>query len=276
MPYFERVAVLLAADEIGSPALQRARQLCVAFGARLHLLVFAHSRMVEAASLLLPGLARQGRQGFLERAAHVAQQESQALRGCGIETDWEVLWSSGHDARLRRRLQALSPDLLVKNLDAGGASGWRSIDRLLLNHSAAAVLLAHPEPSAAGAVAAAIDMDRLWPCEVDFGERLAATAGRIAAAEGADLELLQAGSRDGAAAEDGFEQLGCRLSVPATRRHRLGRPTVPAILDYLAAHPARLAVIGAPLRTLGQRLLHGRHAERIALLAGCDVLALRP
>lgn len=288
MKNLKLIVLLGTMDSLHGAALAHARRLACAYGAKLHILVTVHSGMIAAAALLSRAGAARAREGLLQQTGQLLQQEAASIRAQGVEVSTEILWTRPAAMAVLQRIEALNPDLLVKNAEAEQPLAWmgRSLDRALLRQCRAPVLIAHRDSGAPQHVAAAIDMNRPWPSQGDFAQQLADEAESLAGVYGASLHLIQA---EPAAhpepqrrhhrvvptppVNDAFANLADAHTVPGPWRHRLSGAAVPAILDFLGQHGIDLLVIGNPRRPAAQRWLSGNHAERLNLHADCDILA---
>lgn len=289
MKNLKLIVLLGTMDSLTGAALTHARRLASAYGARLHILVTVHSGMIAAAGLLSRAGAAKAREGLVQQTGQLLQQEAASIRVEGVEVSTEILWTRPAAMAVLRRIEALNPDLLVKNAEADQSIPWlaRSLDRTLLRQCRVPVLIAHRDSGAPQHVAAAIDMNRPWPSQGDFAQQLADEAESLAGVYGASLHLIQAepAARPAppprrhrrvaptAPVKDAFANLADAHTVPGPWRHRLSGAAVPAILDFLGQHGIDLLVIGNPHRPAAQRWLSGNHAERLNLHADCDILA---
>lgn len=267
-----RIVLVVSPAAIRSPAFEHACHLAAAGKLPLHLLLLVRSRMIAAACRVFPRAGARAREGYLEGLRRLLEQETAALRACGITAGFTLAWSARPSRDLLAALDGLTPQLVVK--DAAPDYADRDCERALLRHSRAPLLLVKSGTDLVRRIAVAIDTHRAWPADAAFNHRLLREGQRLARVYGAELHLVQA-QRPRSTPGGVFDDLADAYGIPQQRRHRLSGRAVAAIGDFLAEHSVDLLIAGAPLRPTLHRLLSGNHAEGLQRAAVCDTLALR-
>ncbi|HZR34656.1 MAG TPA: universal stress protein [Nevskia sp.] len=296
----KQALIFLIADRAmrRSPAFETARRLAERTGSTLHIFLPAWSRPIALAGLLFRRQAGQAREGHAQQLGHLLELEADALRETGLPVSTSLVWTRRGTDEALRRINTLKPGLVIKDAEPESAAAVLAggADRRLLRSCNAPVLLVHGDSSTHPlCVAAAVDPQRGWPADFQFGKRIASTAAHLATILGAELHLLYvdrhlqpatAASRHGhyrsarekaaEPASDGLAVLASGVGVPAGHCHRIPGPVAQALAEFTSARGVDLLVIGVQPRPAWKRLLLGNRTERISRYASCDLLVLKP
>lgn len=297
MNTLQRLLLISDSDQPRSPALDRARALAQASGAKLHIL--ACGGPSGSLGLLGGEVLKQVRQDFIERQRADLEQLSDRLRAEGLQVSVESSWSDQPELEILRWLDSHPVDLVIKatrHEHLLKRAFITPLDIQLLRSCPAPLHLVstadHPLPLQ---VAAAVDLARADAAGMALNESIVARAQDFARQSAAKLHLVMAyeesqaflayaagpvGWNEGLREElsgnqhGAFQQFAERLGVPEHRRHFLAGAPAKAIVEFVARESVDVVVMGTLTRHAEHKVI-GSTAEQI-LYKVPAIIALRP
>jgi nucleotide-binding universal stress UspA family protein len=271
---------ILCAVDLGPASelvLQWASLLARAFAARVEIL---HADWTEPPRYFTPSQIETIAEETEQRESQLQEELAATARRIfepGAELDVHVI--EGHPiAVLRHRIEAQHPDLIVL-----GSHGRSGVARLMLGSVAENLLRESRIPAliARGGQRVPSAIGRIL-CPVSFGEsgrRCLETSSALAAALGAELEVLHAAEKPAVSAELIHarlcewvpEQMRKQCRITEIVRHG---DAAEQIILQAREHEADLIVIGAEHRPLLEWTTLGTTAERVMRHSPCSVLVL--
>lgn len=295
----KRMQILVIVDPAlkRSPALLRAMALARRMEATLQLRLFEYARELEQAvrhGFDLEAYLRGRRSRLEEFAGH--------LRREGFTVECGVSWGNPRADQVIRETLALSPDFVVKDVEAepGSLRGrLAGLDWQLLRECPAPLMLVHAGTgNLPKRIVAALDPldENGKPHELNV--EILETATALAMQAGATLDAVHAFDFVPLAAEPEFmtgwvpdptlyrdlrelhvQELYrlCReQGVPPGSMHVLDGDPARVIPEFAAKHQTSLVVLGSIHRSALNRLLIGSTALALFDRLACDVLVLKP
>ena len=295
MSQYQQLLLILHLALRHSPAIDQAAALAQASGARLHIAVLIPT--LKLLSLLETGDRDKARERYLQDHRDWLADQASTLRSRGLEVSTEVAWADDMEQDILDHVNALQPDLLIKEIQQESVfkrTFFTPLDWHLLRHCPIPVYLVggthHTLPRK---IVAAVDASAGQPENSELNERIIRQACSLAIQCDADLHLLYAydisqdyleelgdglklsalnkGLRK--ALEKSFVELSGRYGVPANRRHFiLGQP-VSALCEFADKHQVDVIVMGR-VQYQGMEKLLGSTTEHILYQVPCSVLAV--
>lgn len=296
MSQYQRLLLITHLALRHSPAIDQAAALAQASGARLHIAVLIPT--LKLLSLLETGDRDKARERYLQDHRDWLADQASTLRSRGLEVSTEVAWADDMEQDILDHVNALQPDLLIKEIQHESVfkrTFFTPLDWHLLRHCPIPVYLVggthHTLPRK---IVAAVDASAGQPEKnSELNERIIQQACSLAIQCDADLHLLYAydisqdyleelgdglklsalnkGLRK--ALEKSFVELSGRYGVPANRRHFiLGQP-VSALCEFADKHQVDVIVMGR-VQYQGMEKLLGSTTEHILYQVPCSVLAV--
>jgi universal stress protein E len=295
MSQYQRLLLITHLALRHSPAIDQAAALAQASGARLHIAVLIPT--LKLLSLLETGDRDKARERYLQDHRDWLADQASTLRSRGLEVSTEVAWADDMEQDILDHVNALQPDLLIKEIQQESVfkrTFFTPLDWHLLRHCPIPVYLVggthHTLPRK---IVAAVDASAGQPENSELNERIIRQACSLAIQCDADLHLLYAydisqdyleelgdglklsalnkGLRK--ALEKSFVELSGRYGVPANRRHFiLGQP-VSALCEFADKHQVDVIVMGR-VQYQGMEKLLGSTTEHILYQVPCSVLAV--
>jgi universal stress protein E len=285
-----------------TPALLKAGQLALAFGARIELFHSISTPLYVdgygASGVELPQRKHAARTRILTRLEKMATR----LRAQGVEASVAAEWDFPAYEAVIRRAGQIKADLIVADQHAGRhrAAGLLHLtDWELLRLSPVPVLLvkttgiyrrpillAALDPAHSFSKPARLDR-RILAAATTFTQALRGTQHVLHAyaplpfaadpetmIDPGAVEKLQAGAA--AAARKLLDRELRTSRIPKARRHVVGRSAADAIAQTAKELDSSIVVMGAVSRSGLKRLFIGNTAERTLDLLSCDVLVIKP
>lgn len=293
------ILVVVDPDLRQTAATDRAIDLALRSGARLHLLLPVFDPRIDAtAELVDPGVERNARQALVARCHRWLAEWTEKLISQQMRVTCEVVWARlAHEAVVVAAL-AMAPDLVIKDLvhspvlhgrTAISSSDWRLARRCPF----ALMLVQQRSTTGPCRVAVAVDPGRSQLNESGLDERVMQSALPLALLLDGSLELihvfpsLQANREPAPALDDvvarlqrndveAFTRFAKRHRVPAERCTLLIGEPVHAILQHVEDRGIGLLVIGSQYWEGLDGLSLGSNAEALFAHAECDLLLVRP
>ncbi|CAD5199874.1 universal stress protein [Pseudomonas sp. FEN] len=300
MSDYQRILLLAPPAMSHSPAFDRATELALSCGAALHILAFDYVPTLDVATLFDQKAMTQAREGYLELHRRWLHQETDHLRGRGLDVSCNIFWCQHPLQSIVEYIRDLNIDLLIKDvhLEPGLKRLFATpLDWQLLRDSPVPVHLVagHSQPLPRH-VLVAVDLggeqaeerfnDRLVQAGQAFARQCAATFslvhvhdksrsyihemgwGTLPMAEG--LEMASRANE-----QQGFKALAERNGVEKNQRHFLTGPVIEALGSFVEHNAVDVLVMGTR-HSHGLDSILGSTAENILYRSACSLLALRP
>lgn len=296
----KKILVLVDRPERFSPALQRATALARQTGATVHLCVVEYNAAVAAVGYFSQTVSDLARQTLLADSHRQLQARIDALDAEPVQVGGEVLWGWPPQEPMLAAVRRLQPDLVIKDIELEPILKrlvLTPVDWHLLRDCPAPLMLVNPQSRPLPTrLLAAVEPLAAEHSGGGLNDAILGQARDLAGLAKAKLELLfvvqdlpgtgTAGADSSLLAESYARLREARLErfrvfadvhqVPREQRTVLYGAPWAALSDHAVDPAGDLLVLGTVTRQGVERWILGSTAERIASLASCDLLALKP
>lgn len=293
------ILVLMPPDARPGPALHRAMAHAHRSGATLHLEIFDHYEPIDYAGTVFGmEVADRARRDFLDERMTALADVAKGLADNGLKVEIDVSWAREPARAIVARINALRPDLVIKDVDAEAGDGGRlrpsSADWKLIRQTHAPLMLIHPksglEPRR---VMAAVDVSIGGTAGL-LNDRVLAAARSCLVADHSHLCIGSVFSclplshydagfiantwelMDTAHAETLKQFAGGHHLLPAQVLRTRRLEPADGIATLAAQNDIDLVVMGSSYHGSVDRLLFGSTAEALLRRVTCDVLLIKP
>ena len=295
MSQYQRLLLIINPLLRHSPAINHGAALAKASGASLHIAGLIPS--LDILSLLEEGDRKMARASYLQEQRDWLEEQTQKMRGRGIEVTSEVAWADNMRQEILDHVTQMQPDLLIKQVQHEPVlkrAFFTPLDWRLLRHCPVPVYLVGGECHALPQkVVAAVDVSDTEPSNSELNNRIILQASSLALQCNAELHLLYACDISAAFLADigggltlaeltrelrsdlekSFLKLAARFGVTSDCRHFIMGHPVSVLSEFAHEHQVDVIVMGrAQYRGL-ERLL-GSTTEHILYQVPCSILAV--
>lgn len=300
MPKLDHIFVIVNAEDLHSPALQRATALAQASGARLELAAFAYERSIAHWGQWDQWLMNVTIRDSLDALETSLNQRCKELQDAGVQALGSVYWGHPLHAAMAAQVAHSQPDLVIKDI---GYAAWLTrhvltpLDAQLLRLCPAPLMLVRHAAKLPQRVLAALDPVNRHDKPRGLNRDIIGLAQSVAELSQADLDLVAAYdampplpyttlelSRVERVYQDQlqqarkvFSELAAAHGIGAERCHFLQTSVIESGLqDFVGQHQADLLVVGTTYRKALRQAILGTVSEALLYTVDCDVLAVKP
>lgn len=302
MSQYQKIFIIADTALRRTPAIERARRLAQATGARIKLALFDHHAGIAAVGVVSEEVMALAKASFMREREEWLDEEARLLREDGLEVDTEAYWDTPIHETVVAAVAAFKPDLVVKDVHAEPALKrllYTPLDWQLMRLCPAPLLLVNPQANPLPKrVIASVDTGVTGNDAEALNDTVVRTALQLSLQCNATLHLAHAFDGLSTAAmvdpqgdglliseaydalramrQERFDAFAGKHGVPNECKHFLEGPTADAISEFASTTEADVVAVGTVFREGLERLVLGSTAERVLQHIHCDVLVVKP